>query len=56
MSAKKYALQILSAVEFLHSANIVHLHVQPANVLIDRNGHAHLTRLHTARKCAPNTR
>jgi len=38
-----YAAELLLALQFLHSNNVVHRDVKPDNVLLDANGHLHLT-------------
>ncbi|KAJ3231750.1 hypothetical protein HDU78_007506 [Chytriomyces hyalinus] len=42
-AVKVWALEIASAVQYLHCNNIVHRDVKPDNVLLDEKGHAHLT-------------
>ncbi|KAJ3237604.1 hypothetical protein HDU78_004009 [Chytriomyces hyalinus] len=42
-AVKLWALEIASAVQYLHCNNIVHRDVKPDNVLLDEKGHAHLT-------------
>ncbi|KAI8617860.1 kinase-like domain-containing protein [Chytriomyces sp. MP71] len=42
-AVKLWALELASAIQFLHTHNIVHRDIKPDNVLLDENGHAHLT-------------
>ncbi|CAB3403193.1 unnamed protein product [Caenorhabditis bovis] len=46
--AKLYFCEICLAVEYLHNMNIVHRDVKPENILLDEQGHAHLTDLNLA--------
>ena len=39
----KYSLDILSAVNFIHSNGLVHLDIKPTNILLDKTGKALLT-------------
>lgn len=39
----KYSLDLLSAVSFIHSKNMLHLDIKPTNILIDDTGKAILT-------------
>lgn len=38
-----YAAEVLLAIEYLHSFNIIYRDLKPENILIDRNGHIKLT-------------
>ncbi|GBG29968.1 Protein kinase, putative [Hondaea fermentalgiana] len=40
---KLYAAELSLAVQFLHANNVVHRDIKPDNVLLDANGHVHLT-------------
>ena len=40
---KFYFEEILLALEYLHSKNILYRDLKPENILIDLNGHLHLT-------------
>ena len=40
---KFYAAEIILAVEYLHSKNIIYRDLKPENVLLDENGHISLT-------------
>lgn len=46
--AKLYMCEIALAIEYLHGQGIIHRDVKPENVLLDEQGHAHLTDLNLA--------
>ncbi len=39
----KYSLDLLGAVSFIHSKNLLHLDIKPTNILVDKSGKAVLT-------------
>lgn len=49
------ALEVVSAVAYLHEQGIVHRDLKPANVLMDRQGSARLADLGVARDMDPNS-
>uniref|UniRef100_A0A8R1DK04 Protein kinase domain-containing protein n=2 Tax=Caenorhabditis japonica TaxID=281687 RepID=A0A8R1DK04_CAEJA len=46
--AKLYLCEICLAVDYLHQMKIVHRDIKPENILLDEQGHAHLTDLNLA--------
>lgn len=46
--AKLYLCEICLAVQYLHEMKIVHRDIKPENILLDEQGHAHLTDLNLA--------
>ncbi|ULT99873.1 hypothetical protein L5515_003715 [Caenorhabditis briggsae] len=50
--AKLYLCEICLAVEYLHEMKIVHRDIKPENILLDEQGHAHLTDLNLATQLA----
>ncbi|PAV65183.1 hypothetical protein WR25_14512 [Diploscapter pachys] len=48
--AKLYICEISLAVEYLHKNHIIHRDIKPENILLDDQGHAHLTDLNLATK------
>lgn len=51
--AKLYICEIALALEYLHNENIVHRDVKPENILLDDDGHAHLTDFNLATRLQP---
>ncbi len=41
--AKFYAAEVILAIEYLHSHNIIYRDLKPENILLDRNGHIKIT-------------
>jgi len=36
---RKYAVEIIKGVQYIHSSNIVHRDIKPQNLMIDDEGH-----------------
>lgn len=53
--AKKLFTQLVSAVEHMHSKNIVHRDIKPENLLLDANNNLKLTDFGLSTFCAPNS-
>ncbi|VDM99345.1 unnamed protein product [Thelazia callipaeda] len=53
--SKLYVCEIALALDYLHKEMIVHRDVKPENILLDDEGHAHLTDFNLATRLAPNT-
>uniref|UniRef100_A0A914EDM8 Protein kinase domain-containing protein n=1 Tax=Acrobeloides nanus TaxID=290746 RepID=A0A914EDM8_9BILA len=51
---KLYICEIALAIDYLHSRRIVHRDVKPENILLDEQGHAHLTDFNLATKLGYN--
>lgn len=51
---KLYICEIALAIDYLHSRRIVHRDVKPENILLDDQGHAHLTDFNLATKLGYN--
>lgn len=45
---KHFAVQIVLALQFLHSKRIVHRDIKPDNILLDHNGHVRITDLNVS--------
>ncbi|KAH7097403.1 kinase-like protein [Auriculariales sp. MPI-PUGE-AT-0066] len=52
-SIRIYMAELSSAISFLHRKNIIHRDIKPENVLLDEQGHAHLTDFNVACHVTP---
>ncbi|KAJ1366879.1 hypothetical protein KIN20_027661 [Parelaphostrongylus tenuis] len=52
--SKLYMCEISLAIEYLHGNGIMHRDIKPENILLDEQGHAHLTDLNLATQLEPN--
>ncbi|KJH53114.1 kinase domain protein [Dictyocaulus viviparus] len=52
--SKLYMCEISLAIEYLHEKRIIHRDIKPENILLDEQGHAHLTDLNLATQLEAN--
>lgn len=52
---KLYACEIALAIDYLQTRQIIHRDIKPANLLLDNQGHVHLTDFNLATKLEPNS-
>lgn len=54
-TVKFYAVQVILAIGYLHSKNIIYRDLKPENILLDINGYIKLTDFGLAKKLPENT-
>lgn len=53
-TGKFYAMEIISAIDYLHKETIVYRDLKPENILLDSEGHVKLTDFGFAKKLVDN--